>query len=416
MRVLLLHNKYREPGGEDVVVRAEADLLRSHGVEVHTHEVDQEAASGVSLVRLGWQSAWSRDSAREIFQLCGELRPDIVHVHNFWMRLSPSVHRAARRAGAATVQTLHNFRLLCLNALLMRNGRVCEDCVGVAPWRGVVRRCYRGSFAASVGMAHMLAANRLRGTWHDDVDAFIALTEHSRAKFAEAGLPEEKILLKPNFCANPSQVPCPPSHSRAVLFAGRLSREKGAHILLEAWTSIPDHRRGTLLIAGDGPEREHLQTFCARLRLGSSDVRFLGRLEQGPLQQLISEVRAVVVPSICYETFGMIAVEAFARGRAVIASNIGALAEIVRDGQTGFCAPPGDVPGLAKALALMLVMDRLADSLGANARAAYLAEYTPQHNFARLMAIYRFASTRLSRTQHPPQEAREAVSRGAEHW
>src|SRR5690349_3833939 len=180
MRVLLLHNRYRQHGGEDAVVKSEARLLRQMGVEVlestFTNDVDGEHSfRGTFELRL--RSSWSGDSYRRIKRLCDDFHPDIAHIHNFWMEMSPSAHRACRDCGAATVQTLHNFRLLCSNALLKRKGSVCEDCLGKLPWRGVVRRCYRDSLLASLAVSRMIVANRVRRTWNRDVDAFIALSE-----------------------------------------------------------------------------------------------------------------------------------------------------------------------------------------------------------------------------------------------
>src|SRR5208283_3273229 len=167
MRVLVLHNRYRYRGGEDRVVAAETAMLRDHGVDVVVHEVDNSGG----LVQLARGSAWSSDSFQKIERLCRELEPDIAHVHNFWATLSPSIHAACHAACVPTVQTLHNYRLLCVNALFHRDGTVCTDCLGKIPWRGVMHRCYHDSAAASALVGHMIATNRRRDTW-SEVDAF----------------------------------------------------------------------------------------------------------------------------------------------------------------------------------------------------------------------------------------------------
>src|ERR1700681_2638498 len=186
MRVLVLHNRYRQYGGEDRVVAAEVAMLRAHGVDVVLHETDNTAG----LIQLARHSAWSASSFDDVEKLCREVRPDVAHVHNFWATLTPSVHAACHAAGVPTVQTLHNYRLFCVNAVLLRNGSICTDCVGKTPWRGVVRRCYNHSAMASAAVANMIVQNRRCSTW-DDVDAFIAPSEHARSMFVSAGIPEE---------------------------------------------------------------------------------------------------------------------------------------------------------------------------------------------------------------------------------
>lgn len=401
MKVLVLHNRYRSAGGEDVVAQAEIDLLSSRGVEVLSIQTPQAEGSGgigdlVSLVR---STTWSGNSYEYVRRKCKLFQPDVAHVHNFWMKLSPSVHKACHDSGVATVQTLHNFRLLCTNALLLRDGKICEDCVRKLPWRGVVRRCYRDSFLASGAVARMIVANRLRGTWQDDVDAFIALSDHSKRKFARGALPDERIFVKPNFVPDPGTPKRRPSHSRTVLYAGRLSQEKGIHILLSAWSAGGLSRYGKLMIAGDGPARESLHNLMRELRLSQSNVVFLGNKSRGEVMDLIAGARVMVQPSICYESFGVAVAEALACGRAVVASNLAALNEIVRDRRTGLCPEPGDHTGLMQALSALLVDDRLVDELGENARNEYLATYTPDTNYEMLIKIYEFAIERRRRAE-----------------
>ena len=204
----MLHNRYRQPGGEDLSAKAEVDNLRAHGVEVIDQQFDNDVSTGSGAagnLRLALGSAWSRRSHREVLQLCEKHRPDVAHVQNFWMKLSPSVHDACHAAGVPTVQALRNFRLLCANALFLRRSEVCEDCLGKLPWRGVVRRCYRNSAAASAAVSQMIWFNRRRGTWERDVDALIASTEHSRSKFIAGNLPADRIFVKPNFVDDPGQ-------------------------------------------------------------------------------------------------------------------------------------------------------------------------------------------------------------------
>ena len=397
MRVLVLHNRYRQSGGEDGVARSEAETLRAHGIEAVEEAFDNEAGSawrGTRTVQLACAAAWSHESSRRVRRICAEFQPDVAHVHNFWMRLSPSVHRACQDAGVPTVQTLHNFRLLCTNALFLRNGKICEDCLGKTPWRGVVRRCYRDSFLASAAVARMIVSNRGRDTWRRDVDAFIALTEHSRAKFIAGGLPAARIFVKPNFVEDPGQPASAPSASDVVLYAGRLSKEKGVAALLSAWAGAALGRHGRLVIAGDGPERATLEDQASLLELAPPEVTFAGYQPAPKLHALIEGARAVVVPSIWYETFGRVVIETFCHARPAVVSDIGAIGELVHHGGTGLKFPPGDAAALGEALRTILGDDGLADRLGGDARAEYLAKYTPERNFEMLMRIYRLAIER----------------------
>jgi len=376
------------------VVQSEAQLLRSNGVEVREAVFDNESTSqgGVSgVVQIVLNCAWSRPAYFRVIELCGQFRPDVVHVHNFWMRLSPSVHAASRSAGVPTVQTLHNFRLLCANALLYRNGAPCEDCIGKTQWRGVAHRCYRHSALASAAVATMNMVNRSRCTWEQEVDALIVLSEHSLQKFTAGGLPSDRIFVKPNSIEDPGR-PTAPSLSRTLLFAGRLSSEKGVNTLLSAWAQGGLGRYGRLLLAGDGSERPALERTAASLGVSSS-VEFAGHRRPAEVLELIRNSRAVVVPSLCYENFPRIVVEAFAHGKPAIVSDLGALREIVHPG-TGRRFHAGNHVDLARALSCMLNDDRLADRLGDAARTEYLHRYTPERNFEQLMAIYSFALNR----------------------
>ncbi|MDQ2949886.1 MAG: glycosyltransferase family 4 protein [Acidobacteriota bacterium] len=398
MRVLILHNRYRHPGGEDTAARSEAAMLRKHGMDVAEHHVDNDVNNDVDShaskllgnVALLARSAWSRDSYASVRRICQEFRPAIVHVHNFWMRLTPSVHAAAHSTGAATVQSLHNYRLVCGNGFLLRDGKICEDCLGAAPWRGVVHRCYHNSVIASAAVARMIAHNRSRQTWTRDVDAFITPSESARTRLLRAGLPAERFFVKPNFTEDPGVADYPPSASRRFVFAGRLSEEKGVRVLIAAWARVK--REGAqLIIAGDGPQRCELENYARDLGLRPSDLVFAGRLPPADLIDSIKTARAVVLPSICLETFGSIIVEAFSCGRPAIVSDLGSPSELVRDGWNGYKAPPSDAVALARSLEVLLANDALADEMGRNSRYDFVTRFTPHVNFETLSTIYGFA-------------------------
>jgi glycosyltransferase involved in cell wall biosynthesis len=391
MRVLILHNLYRQPGGEDGVARLESELLERHGVEVIRHEVSNQITQGsgvIGAVELIAQSAWSYAAYESVRKLCSQHRPDIVHVHNFWMKLSPSVHAACRDSGAATVQTLHNYRLLCANAVFLRNGLPCEDCLGKLPWRGVVRRCHQNSFIASAAVVRMIASNRRWGTWQQEVDAFVTPSHHVRSKMIAGGLPPQRIFVKPNFTYDPGAAPALPSQSNMVIFVGRLSDEKGIEVLLDAWERMASKGDRQLCIVGDGPARKVLELRAA----GLPQVKLMGRRTPEEVRSLMMAARFSLLPSLCAESFGTSVIEAFSCGRPAIVTDHGGQAELVEHGVTGLKASPRDAGALAEMMETLFSHGAMADRMGRNARAKFLSAYTPQRNFEALIRIYESAS------------------------
>ena len=257
MRVLQLHNRYREAGGEDSVVRDETRLLRAAGHEVIEHHVSNPSG-GLATAGTLVLSPSNPLSARAVKRIVASQHPDVAHIHNTWYSLSPSVVQALKQSGVPVVMTLHNYRLFCANALLFRDGRPCEDCVGTHPWRGVQHRCYRDSFVASALAASTIAVARARRTWSTGVDRFVAPSWFLREKLVAGGIPAETITVKPHGVDDPGARTTPPSSSRSVLFVGRLSQEKGADTLLDAWAARGASRL-ELVLVGDGPLRERLE-------------------------------------------------------------------------------------------------------------------------------------------------------------
>ena len=389
VRVLVVHNAYQHRGGEDTVVESEIDLLQSHGHEVKTWFRSNTDVAGMSSLSLMGNTLWSSDTSRDLAAMIRVFRPDVIHAHNTFPLISPSLYWAAQRAGVPVVQTLHNFRLMCLNALFLRESKVCEDCLGHSPWRGVARACYRGSHAASAALAGMLALHRGLGTYTHKVARYIALNEFCRRKFIEGGLPAERLVVKPNFV----DFALPPPEPRAgVLFVGRLSAEKGVATLAEAMARLP---AAQLRVAGDGPQAAALDDIAGVARLGS--------LPATAVRQEMRRALALVVPSICFENFPRTIAEAFACGTPVIASRIGALADIVGDGVTGLLFEPGNAQDLADKLAWALAHPQQMAAMGHTARTQYEAEFSAGVNYRRLMEIYEAAltDTRLSREAGP---------------
>ncbi|MEW6098329.1 MAG: glycosyltransferase family 4 protein [Pseudomonadota bacterium] len=373
-RVLIAHNSYQQRGGEDAVVEAEAELLRSRGHAVRLLVAHNDVIVGMPRSRLAARTLWSSQTVRDFRQALVEFRPDILHVHNTFPLISPSIYWAAARARVPVVQTLHNFRLLCPQAMLLREGRICEDCVGRLPWRGVVRRCYRGSAAQSGVLAGMISLHRALGTWGSKVDRYIALNEFCRRKFIEGGLPAQRIVVKPNFV----DFPAPEDGAReGVLFVGRLAEEKGLSTLCAAARLAPDV---AVRVAGTGPQAGLLQ--------GIPSVTSLGALSAAEVREAMCGAQALVMPSLWYENFPRTLVEAFACALPVIASRIGALAELVEDGVTGLLFEPGNAADLAAKMKWAAAHPDALMRMGQEARRRYLREFSPEVNYRRLTEIY----------------------------
>src|SRR5215472_5798714 len=351
VKVLVVHNRYRTsaPSGEDAAVENERRMLERHGVQVSTFERCNDEIVATGLLEessLALNTVWSRRSRAELRAMLHRSRPDVVHVHNTFALISPSIYGACREAGVPVVQTLHNFRLFCPSALFLRAGKPCELCVDSGLLQSVRYRCYRGSRSATATLATMLAVHRALGTYAHHIDRYVVLTEFARAKVIRAGLPRDKVLVKPNF------LPDPPSPGQGsgdyVVFVGRLLEGKGAETLIRAWRELPEV---PLKVIGDGALREPLEALARREAPG---VEFAGRLPHDAVLSTIADARLLVIPSDCYEGFPMVLAEALACGTPVLASRIGSLAELVREGETGATFPAGDAPALAAAVRRLL--------------------------------------------------------------
>jgi glycosyltransferase involved in cell wall biosynthesis len=397
MRVLVLHNTYTQAGGEDSAVDEEIHMLRERILDVSVIRVINRPDTALTVrqrVTLGYSSIWSQESYSRVLSACHKYRPDVAHVHNFWTTLSPSIHKACHDAGVATVQTLHNYRLLCVNAMMFRDGKVCEDCLNKVPWRGVVRRCYRGSIGASTAVATMVTVHRIRGTWEQDVDLLLTPSEHARARLLSGYIPADRILVKPNVIEDVGECSARPSEFSRAIYIGRLSKEKGLRILLSAWAEAGFARKGKLLIVGDGPEAASLRSFARSRGLCEPQVAFAGAKSRSEARALLAESRMLVLPSLSEETFGNCVIEAFSAGKAAVVSDSGALGELVENGRTGYKVCPGDSKALANAIGPLLTDNALADTLGRQARERYLSRYTTEQNYRTLMKAYRAAMER----------------------
>lgn len=383
LKVLQLHNAYRYRGGEDTVVEAEAQLLRVRGHSVLEFRRDNDELAGTGRLRAAADTLWSQRSRRELRELIGDERPDILHAHNTFPLISPSVFWAAEEFRLPVVQTLHNFRLICPQAMLLREGRICEQCVGRVPVAAVAHACYRGSRAATGVLAGMLVLHRSLGTWQNKVDRYIALNEFCRKKFIEGGLPAGKIVIKPNFAADRD---VPPGDREGLLFVGRLSPEKGVQVLADAAATLPE---GSVRVIGTGPAADQL-AHCGA-------VHMLGQQPAADVLVQMARSVALVFPSIWYETFGLVIIEAFSVGTPVIASRLGAALDLVVDGHNGLLVEPGDAADLQSKLAWALSHPLEMAEMGRRARQTYLANYTPTANYTQLLDVYQQAQQERQR-------------------
>jgi glycosyltransferase involved in cell wall biosynthesis len=379
MRILQVHTLYREEGGEDAVARAEAELLRRAGHELvpfiaHNPEATVPAAASLLV------SAWNPVVARRIRAVAEQVRPDVAHVHNTWFALSPSVIAALGAAGVPVVMTLHNYRLLCVNASLFRDGRPCEDCVGTHPWHGVRHRCYRGSAGGSAAVAAAISVNRLLGTWQRHVRLFLALNEFARERFIRGGLPPGKVRVKPNFVPDPGPRSTPPSHSRSVLYVGRLEPKKGIGLLLDAWR-LHQPAGLELVVIGDGPLRADLESRAPR------GVRFEGWLDPETVRTRMLQARALVFPSLLYEGQPMSLLESFAAGLPVLASRLGGNAELLLPAGQEWLVRPGGPDTWAHAFRLLEDRGRI-DQAGGTLRQLYERRFNEQAGRRHLEAAY----------------------------
>lgn len=382
MRVLVAHAYYRQRGGEDAVFEDEAQMLEAHGHDVARFTVRNDDLDESRPLTTAVRVVWNRGAVRDVREMIRASDPEVAHFHNTFPGLSPAVLAAAHAEGLPVVMTLHNYRLLCANALLFRNGRPCEDCVGRhVAWPAIHHRCYRESRAATTTVAAMLATHRLLRTWDRNVDAFVTPTEFARRKLVEAGLPAAKVVAKPNFVAPDPGVG--PGHGGYAAFVGRLSPEKGISMMLRAWE--PLGRLLPLRIAGDGPLAPEVEAAAARL----PGVSWLGRLTADEVAELVADAQVLVLPSEWYETFGRVAIEAFACGTPVLASRLGAMAELVEHRRTGMLFEPGSAPALRSAVEEFLGFpEEVVAAMRAEARRKYESRYTAEVNYEILAGIY----------------------------
>lgn len=381
MRILSVHNRYQVRGGEDECYEAEINLLRQNGHSVISYEDHNDRIKTMPAVQLAARTIWSQGDYTRIRRRLAEQPIDVVHVQNFFPLISPAVYYAAQAEQVPVVQTLHNYRLLCPNALFFRDGKPCEDCLGKAlPVPSIHHGCYQQSRVASAVTTAMLSTHRALGSWQDKVDIYIALTQFARQKFVEGGLPADRIVVKPHFI---SPDPGPGTgQGKFALYVGRLSVEKGLDIVIEAWQSVGSNL--PLKIVGDGP----LADFVTEATQKFSYIEYLGRQPLAEVYALMGEATCLIFPSKWYETFGRVAIEAFAKGTPVIGAKHGAIEELIDHGRTGLHFNPGDANHLAEQVLWCLANPQTLAEMRVEARREFEKNYGADLNLKKLTEIY----------------------------
>lgn len=377
----MLHNRYLVPGGEDQSAAAEAYLLQQQGCDVELLEEDNRRIDQLGRARTAMRTIWSSESFHRIHNKLRTGKFDVLHVQNFFPLWSPSVYYAAAKCNVPVVQTLRNYRLMCVNSVFFRDSHVCEDCLGKRfPWPGILHACYRESRAASAVVASMDGLHRLAGTWQTKVNVYVALTEFARDKYIAGGLPAEKIVMKPNFIY-PSPQPGV-GQGRYALFVGRLSPEKGIATLLKAWPAAANAL--PLKIVGDGL----LSGLVEDAARQSPAIEYLGRQSPAEVTQLMGRAEFLVFPTECYEGMPRTVIESFAVGTPVLGSNLGSTATMIIPGETGFHFMPGNIADLRERVEWCSQNLDQVRAMRSRARQEFDSNYTGAANARMLLAIY----------------------------
>lgn len=405
LKILLVHNWYASanPSGENTVVTAESMLLKEHGCEVieYFRFSDEIRAEGLwGKIKGGLATPFNPFSFFDVTAVIKKVRPDVVHIHNFFPLISPAVIYAASSQNIPIVMTIHNYRIGCAGGLPFRAFKFCMDCLeSRSAWPAIQYGCYRNSRIATLPLAAMISLHRFLKTWQRHVDRFIILNNFQGNIFSSTDLiPHDKLRYKPQFMSNPPEIISWEKRSKRIIFMGRLSREKGGHVLLEAferWGSDAPE----LVIVGDGPDADSLKK-----RFSSLAIQWLGQLSPEKAVEELAQSRLLVFPSICFEGFPMVVREALACGVPILSTDLGPMEAIIQDyfGRHFKSGDPQDL--LDKMQYLWESQDKL-NEMAVHARAEFDEKYTAEKNFKILMDIYKEAIS----AHHGKNSTRDAV-------
>lgn len=379
LKVLQVHNRQKMLGGADVVIEREASLLRAHGHDVDLFTVDSKELQGMASWKVARNVIWNPDAASRLRKRLTEDRPDLIHVHTIFPVMSPVVFRVAKKLGVPTVETMHNFRLVCPGGLLKRNGSVCEKCVGKKiPIPAVVHGCYRNSRVHSIGMAATMTVHHAMGTFSKCIDRYVALTDFVRRMMIRGGYPEEKIVVKPNFVINDQ--PVGDGSGGFALFVGRFHPEKGVMTAVRAWKLLKNAPK--LIMIGDGPEREDVLRESQGLNIEVHDWK-----TSPEVLEMMRAAKFLVFPSEWYEAGPLVPLESFSCGTPVVASDIGNFSEWIEPDQNGYLFQTGNPQSLADVVEKAIEKDRFAE-MRPIARKLFEEKYSPEANYIAMMQLY----------------------------
>lgn len=388
MRILVAHNRYKFAGGEDSVMQAETAMLRAHGHTVELLEADNRVIESTRDKVIAAASLFgSRSSYALMQQRIASFLPDVVHLHNWFPLLSPSIIHAAADAGVPVIHTLHNFRMVCAGGSLYRDGAVCHDCMGKAlPLGPTLHGCYQQSRLGSAAITAAFAWHRHTDTW-DRVTTFLTLTEFQRDLLVQGGVDPARVVIKPNFTRDRGG----PGRGEGgyALFVGRLTPEKGIRTALDAWEH---HHPGIpFRILGDGPLADEVQRRAARI----PGAEYLGHRPSEEVDAHLADALCLVFPSVCYEPFALTIIESFSRGTPVIAARLDSILGLVRDADTGYTFTPDDAEALSSSIRRLHAETRT--PMRQRCRAFYESGYTETINYGLLLQVYQDAIRKAAR-------------------
>ena len=378
MKILIVHNKYKIAGGEDIQTEEEISLLKQNGVDVHSFYVSNDAVDDIPNVRLAYNTVWSEKYYKILLEKIQKEKFDIVHVQNFFPLLSPSIFYAAKKAGAKVIMTTHNYRLICPNALMFIENKICNDCIGkTIPYPALFKKCYRDDFSATAATVAMLSFHNIVNTWKKKVDGFICISNFVKEQLILGGFNERQLHVKYNF-VSPNLTPNfePEDY---YIFVGRTSNQKGIDLLLNTFQLI----QKKIIIIGEGPLDSRVKEFARK----NHNIQFLGKLSLEETYKWIAKAKALVFPSHSNEPFGRTIAEAFAHGTPVIGSSLGGITELVKEGVNGFLFDPLQKTDLVYAINKFEETEDK-DALRRRAYTSYLDNFTPTINYKRIIGIY----------------------------
>ncbi len=375
MKILQIHSRYKKRGGEETVVEEEKSVLERHGhtvIQYIRDNAETDQYSALQLAKLSLSQRNNKAAIGEIEKVLRDEKPDICHVHNVYPLISPAVYETCQAHGIPVVQTLHNYKMLCTNALFFREGEVCELCLNQNLLKSVKYKCYKDSYLATAVQADAIQYHRKAGTWQTMVDTYICLTDFQKDKMIEGGMPAARLQVKPNFVES---VNLPYTYGDFFLFVGRLDESKGLADLLILMESC--HQSNFVLI-GDSESPDIFSKF--------DNVNYLGARDREVVQDYMSRCKAVVFPSKYYEGMPMVILEAFSHKKGVIARNVGAMSSMIKHGINGLRYD--DPEGLIEEVKKLEQDKQLVQNIGSGAFSDYQNIYSVEQGYQNLISLY----------------------------